>query len=145
MPRCPYPGTDARALKRSFQAYVHGRLSVNGEGTRSAPAGGHATSRGYTPRAMPSLAIVKKHTLDHAEARRAAEEIAADLRTRFDLAYRWDGDRITFERAGLSGELCVRPDEVRLDCRLGFLLGALKPAIEREFHKEFERRFGTGT
>ncbi|MEO5702141.1 MAG: polyhydroxyalkanoic acid system family protein [Casimicrobiaceae bacterium] len=90
---------------------------------------------------MAHLRIVKRHGLTPEEAKAAAEAVARDLRARFDLAYRWEGERITFERAGLSGELCVAPGEVRLDCRLGFVLSALKSAIEREVHQEFDRRF----
>lgn len=91
---------------------------------------------------MASLSIVKAHSLSHQQAKAAAERVAQDLRSRFALAYRWDGDRIAFERPGLAGELTIGPKEVRLDCTLGFLLSALKPAIENEVHKEFDRRFG---
>ncbi len=104
-------------------------------------AGEHGLAGIYSA-GMATLSIVKKHRLSHAAARRAAEEVAQDLRTRFALDYRWDGDRIAFTRSGLSGELCVAKDTVRLDCRLGLLLSALKPAIESEVHKEFDRRFG---
>lgn len=91
---------------------------------------------------MASLSIVKAHKLSHREAKQAAERVAEDLRARFALTYRWEGDCIAFERPGLSGELTVGAQEVRLDCTLGFLLSTLKPAIEKEVHKEFDRRFG---
>lgn len=90
---------------------------------------------------MATLSIVKQHGLSHAKARQAAEKVAEDLRARFALQYTWDGDRIEFRRPGLSGELTVGKDDVRLDCTLGFLLSALKPAIENEVHKEFDKRF----
>ncbi len=91
---------------------------------------------------MATLSIVKKHGLSHAKAKIAAGKVAEDLRARFDLQYSWDGDRIAFHRAGLSGELTVGKQDVRLDCTLGFLLSALRPAIEKEVHKEFDKRFG---
>jgi putative polyhydroxyalkanoate system protein len=91
---------------------------------------------------MATLSIVKQHGLSHARAKRAAEEVAQDLRERFALSYRWDGDLIRFERPGLSGELRVGAKDVTLECQLGFLLSALKPAIERQVHSEFDRRFG---
>ena len=92
---------------------------------------------------MASLSITKVHALSHRQAKEAAERVAKDLKSRFALDYRWEGDRIAFQRPGLSGQLSVGPNEVRLDCTLGFLLSALKPAIESEVHKEFDRRFGT--
>jgi putative polyhydroxyalkanoate system protein len=91
---------------------------------------------------MATISITKKHHLTHKAAKAAAEQVAADLEQRFGLAYQWDGDICTFERAGLAGELSVGKNEVRLDCTLGFLLGAIKPAIEREVHREFDERFG---
>ena len=91
---------------------------------------------------MAALSITRKHRLSHAAAKAAAEQVAQDLRARFDLAYTWEGDRIQFQRPGLTGALAVGKNEVRLDAELGFLLSALKPAIEREVHKEFDKRFG---
>lgn len=91
---------------------------------------------------MASISIAKKHALSHKKAREAAQKVAEDLNERFDLAYEWNGDCIEFSRPGLSGELHVLKDEVRLDCELGFLLSAIRPAIEREVHKEFDLRFG---
>lgn len=91
---------------------------------------------------MAIIAIAKKHALSHKKAREAAQKVAEDLNARFDLEYAWDGDCIDFSRPGLSGQLQVLKDEVRLDCKLGFLLGTIKPAIEREVHKEFDKRFG---
>lgn len=91
---------------------------------------------------MASLAIVRKHHLPHRKAKDAAQKVADDLRSRFDLQYRWRGDDIEFRRSGLHGVLHVGADEVRLDCELGFMLAVLKPAIEKEVHRELERRFG---
>ncbi len=90
---------------------------------------------------MATISISKKHQLTHKGAKAAAEKVAADLQQRFGLRYEWDGNRCTFERPGLAGELVVGAGEVRLDCTLGFLLTAIKPAIEREVNREFDQRF----
>ena len=91
---------------------------------------------------MATISIAKKHHLSLKKALEAAQKVAEDLNARFDLDYEWDGDCIDFERPGLSGRLHVLKDHVRLDCKLGLLLFALKPAIEKEVHKEFDKRFG---
>ena len=91
---------------------------------------------------MASIAIAKKHALSHKKAKEAAQKVAEDLNQRFDLDYTWNGDCIDFTRPGLTGQLHILKDEVRLDCKLGFLLGTIKPAIEREVNKEFDKRFG---
>jgi putative polyhydroxyalkanoate system protein len=100
------------------------------------------TRRSSTGTAMSTISIAKKHHLSHKKAKEAAQKVAEDLQKRFSLDYEWNGDCVTFKRAGLSGELVVHKTEVRLDCKLGFLLTAIKPAIEQEVHKEFDKRFG---
>ena len=86
---------------------------------------------------MALIAIEKDHHLSHKKAKEAAEKVAEDLHARFDLEYRWKGDAIEFRRPGLTGELRVGKEEVRLDCELGFMLSLLKPTIETEVHKYF--------
>jgi putative polyhydroxyalkanoate system protein len=91
---------------------------------------------------MATIAIAKKHHLSHAKAKEAAQKIADDLAKRFDLSCSWHGDLIEFERSGVSGELHVGKDEVRLDCTLGFLLSMLKPTIEDAVNRDFDKYFG---
>jgi len=91
---------------------------------------------------MATITIAKKHELSHADAKKAAQKIADDLARRFDLNCEWHGDRIEFERAGVSGELHVGKNEVRLDCELGFLLSMLKPTIEDTVNRDFDKYFG---
>ena len=91
---------------------------------------------------MSSISIKRRHKLPHTKAKAAAEKIARDLNKRFELAYEWDGDDITFERPGLSGTLHVGKSEVHLDVELSFLLFALKGPIEQQINKELDALFG---
>ena len=91
---------------------------------------------------MTTMAIAKKHHLSHKDAKVAAQKVADDLRERFDLKYKWRGDSIEFERPGLTGEMHIGRNEVRLDCELGLLLALLKPTLEAAIHREFDKRFG---
>jgi len=91
---------------------------------------------------MPTISITRRHKLNHKKARAAAESIAKDLHRRFELAYEWDGDNVSFERAGLSGNMRVGKSDVRLDVQLSFLLTPLKGPIEREIQKELDLLFG---
>ena len=90
---------------------------------------------------MPTISIQRRHALSHAKAKAAAEEIARDLNKRFDLAYEWDRDDVSFERPGLSGNMHVGKNVVRLDVQLSFLLTPLKGPIEREIHKQLDALF----
>ena len=91
---------------------------------------------------MATISIAKKHRLSHKKAKDAAEEIARDLKSRFALDYVWNGDRIDFERPGVSGCMHVRKDQIQLDVSLSFLLTPIKPSIEREIHAQLERLLG---
>ena len=91
---------------------------------------------------MPTISIKRRHKLDHAKAKAAADKIARDLKARFDLEYEWDRDDVSFERPGLSGNMHVGKNDVRLDVQLSFLLTPLKGPIEREIQKEMDALFG---
>jgi len=91
---------------------------------------------------MATISIAKKHRLSHKKAKDAAEEIARDLKSRFALDYAWDGDRIDFERPGVSGSMQVSKDQIQLDVSLSFLLTPIKPSIEREIHAQLDRLLG---
>jgi putative polyhydroxyalkanoate system protein len=88
---------------------------------------------------MASISITRKHSLSHKKAKDVAEKIAKDLRKRFDLDYEWHGDHIDFERPGVSGQLHVSKDKIRIDVQLGLLLGMLKPTIEREIDVQMDK------
>ncbi len=61
---------------------------------------------------MATISIARKHALSHKKAKAAAEKIAKDLNKRYDLAYEWKGDRIEFERAGVSGHMSVGKERI---------------------------------
>jgi putative polyhydroxyalkanoate system protein len=88
---------------------------------------------------MPTISIAKKHAMSHRKAKEVAEQIAKDLKQRFELDYAWDGDHVDFERPGVSGRMRVGKNDISLDVHLGFLLSPLKPAIEREIHAQLDR------
>jgi putative polyhydroxyalkanoate system protein len=90
---------------------------------------------------VSKITIKRRHGLDHKKAKSAAERIARDLKSRFNLEYAWDGDHIAFERPGLSGTLQVGKRDVRLDVELSFLLSALRGPIERAIHRELDALF----
>ena len=94
---------------------------------------------------MSDIIIRRPHGKTHAEARAAAEQMAAELKKEFALNYAWHGDVLHFKRTGLSGQLTLDSREVALDIRLGFLLSALKSTIEREIHRFFDENFPTGS
>lgn len=91
---------------------------------------------------MSDILIRRRHTLDSRAARQAADRIARQLETEFDLAHAWDDNVLHFRRSGVSGELVVKGKEVHIRVRLGFLLTAIRPRVEAEIHRYFDENFG---
>ncbi len=87
---------------------------------------------------MATISISRKHRLAHKKAKAVAERIARDLDQRYGLDYAWDGDRLDFERPGLSGRMRVAKDSIALDVRLGLLLTPLKATFEREIGSKLD-------
>ena len=88
---------------------------------------------------MPTITIARKHTLPQKKAKDVADKIAKDLHKRFELAYEWDGDCVEFERPGVTGQMQVSKDQIKLDVNLGWLLTPLKPHIEREINAQLDK------
>ena len=71
-------------------------------------------------------------------ARAAAQKIAKDLNKRYGLICQWDGDEVTFDGVGVSGNMQVGKSQIKLDVQLSFLLAPLKGPIEREINKQLD-------
>ena len=93
---------------------------------------------------MATISITRKHSLSMKKAKAAAEKIAKDLNKRYELDYEWNGDRIDFERTGVTGHLSVAKDRIALEVSLGWLLTAFKPTFEREINAQLDKVLGDG-
>jgi putative polyhydroxyalkanoate system protein len=87
---------------------------------------------------MPNISIKRRHKLDAKHARAAAQKIAKDLNKRYGLICQWDGDDVTFDGVGVSGNMHVGKSQIKLDVQLSFLLSPLKGPIEREINKQLD-------
>jgi putative polyhydroxyalkanoate system protein len=84
---------------------------------------------------MSTIDVRRSHTLTKQEARTKAESLATAMGQRFELEWRWEGDRILFDaprgRAkGTKGTVEVGDKEVRVQIDLPFLLKMLKGTVE---------------
>ena len=91
---------------------------------------------------MATISIARKHKFTQKKARAVAEKIAKEMQKRFALEYAWMGDRIEFERPGVTGTMSVGKDRIALDVTLGWLLTPLKPTIEREIESQLDKLVG---
>ncbi len=91
---------------------------------------------------MPDIDIRAYHTLSQREAREAADALAEDLASKFDIDYGWDGDTLVFERTGVDGEITVDEASIHVQARLGFMLSLLRTRVEDEIRRYLENHFG---
>ena len=90
---------------------------------------------------MSEIHLQRRHKLGLQKAKEAAQKVADDMAESFDIASEWDGNALSFSRAGVSGRMKITRDKVVLEARLGLLLAAFKPRIEERLQKDFDRYF----
>jgi putative polyhydroxyalkanoate system protein len=80
------------------------------------------------------MRIRRKHQLTVEEAKIRADEIAEDLRRRFSLTTRWQGDSMIVSGSGVNGALHIEKDALEIVINLGFALklmeGPIRSVIE---------------
>ena len=91
---------------------------------------------------MPSIDIQHEHSLPHAKARKAVEEVADKLSQRFGIRYEWAGETLNFSGAGVDGKIALGGSKLRVTASLGFLMSAFKGPIEAEIRRVLDERFG---
>lgn len=91
---------------------------------------------------MPNIDICHAHSLPHAKARKAVQEVADKLAERFDLDCRWEGETLHFARSGVDGKIDLAPKSLRVTANLGFLMSAFRGPIEKEIQRVLDERFG---
>ncbi|HEV3190862.1 MAG TPA: polyhydroxyalkanoic acid system family protein [Polyangiaceae bacterium] len=90
---------------------------------------------------MATIDVRKSHTLPKDEAKKRAEELAKSMQQKFELDWRWEGDRIVFEAArgsakGTKGTVEVSDNDVRVQIDLPFLLRMLKGTVESKVNEK---------
>ena len=93
---------------------------------------------------MSEIRIRRSHHFTHADAKKGADRVAANLKERFGLTGNWKGDELHFKGAGIEGVLRVEAKAVEIDAKLGFMLALMKPAIEASIHENLDKLFAAG-
>lgn len=87
---------------------------------------------------MPSIDIRRKHKHTLKQAKDVVKKTAQAIGKKFDIRSEWNGNTLSFERPGASGEIHVSAREIHVTAQLGFLLGMLKPMIEQEIERQLD-------
>ncbi|RLM53009.1 polyhydroxyalkanoic acid system protein [Halobellus sp. Atlit-31R] len=90
---------------------------------------------------MSEISIVQEHSLSPEQARAAAQQVAQRLAAEYDLACKWDGDVLRFERSGVEGALSLEGQRAALRIRLGFFMSAFASSIEAKVAEKMRKVF----
>jgi putative polyhydroxyalkanoate system protein len=93
---------------------------------------------------MATIDVRRTHALPKEEARKRAEALAKSMQQRFDLDWRWEGDRIVFDAPrgaarGTRGSVDVGDGDVRVQIDLPFLLRMLKGTVESKVNEKLNQ------
>jgi len=96
---------------------------------------------------MATIDIRRAHNVGVDVAKAKAEDLAREMKDKFELDWSWEGDRIRFksERGvakGTSGQVTVTPSEVRVEIDLPLLLRALKGTISSRVNEKLDSLLG---
>ena len=69
---------------------------------------------------MSVIDVHRPHALDKEHAREAAESLAKDLSSQFDVHYQWEGDHLKFKRSGVKGHLNITPTDLHSFLHRGY-------------------------
>jgi len=90
---------------------------------------------------MSRVNIRQAHSRSLDEVREIVRKVADQLQRKSGLKSSWQTDDcVHFRRAGVGGELHIRPTEVTIDLDLGILLGAYARKIKQELQREMAER-----
>ena len=90
---------------------------------------------------MSTIDIQHAHSLSDDKARTAIAEVAEKLQERFDVATRWDGPVLHFNRSGVDGHIEIGKDDLHVSAKLGFLTAMFKEPIESEIKRVLKEKF----
>jgi putative polyhydroxyalkanoate system protein len=90
---------------------------------------------------MADINIVQEHHLAPEQARAAAQQVADKLAEQFELACRWEGDVLRFERSGVNGALTLLPSQAQLTIDLGFPISMMASQIEAKVAEKMRKVF----
>ncbi|MDF1562106.1 MAG: polyhydroxyalkanoic acid system family protein [Deltaproteobacteria bacterium] len=91
---------------------------------------------------MSDIKVKRNHTMGQAEARRAAEEIAENLKDRLQVGYHWDGEHLRFKRTGAEGYLWVTEEAIEISIKLGLMFRPMKGVIEGKIVEFLDKKLG---
>lgn len=93
---------------------------------------------------MATIDISRSHSLGTDEAKKRAEQLADDMKSKLGITWNWAGDHIKFQAdsgaaKGAKGKVSVSDSQVRVEIDLPFLLRAMKGTIAGKVNTKLDK------
>lgn len=88
---------------------------------------------------MSAIHVIRPHTLGLEGARRAADDVAARLRSELGIAAEWQGDVLHVHGHGVTGRLTATPVAVDVQATLSLAARPFRRLLLREIERELDR------
>jgi putative polyhydroxyalkanoate system protein len=90
---------------------------------------------------MADITLVEDHKLSMDAARTAAQKVADQMTSDYEMTCGWEGDVLAFKRSGVSGTLALTEGRAQLEISLGFMLKGFKSRIEEQVGRNMRKLF----
>ncbi|MFT5887236.1 MAG: putative polyhydroxyalkanoate system protein [Zhongshania sp.] len=90
---------------------------------------------------MSTISLRQSHNKSPGDMRDLIRQMAAKLEERYQLKSRWlNDDEMEVQRSGIKGRIVLGATEVKVDIKLGLMMGAFKSAIEKEIARSMTEK-----
>ena len=90
---------------------------------------------------MSNISLRQRHNKNPEELRELIRQMAVKLEERYQLSSRWlNNDELEVARSGVKGRITLGADEVKVDIKLGLMMGAFKSTIQNEISRSMAEK-----
>lgn len=90
---------------------------------------------------MSTISLRQSHNKSPDDMRDLIRQMAAKLEERYQLKSRWlNDDEMEVQRSGIKGRIVLGATEVKVDIKLGLMMGAFKSTIEKEIARSMAEK-----
>lgn len=90
---------------------------------------------------MSNISLRQRHNKNPDELRELISQMAKKLDERYQITSRWlNDDQVEVARSGIKGRITLSDNEVKVDIKLGLMMGAFKSKIESEISRSMAEK-----
>jgi putative polyhydroxyalkanoate system protein len=92
---------------------------------------------------VSTISLRQSHNKTPEELRDLIRQLAIKLDDKYQLKSSWvNDDEVVVQRSGIKGRISLEPAEVRVEIKLGLMMGAFKSTIQSEIARSMAEKLG---